>query len=349
MKIAVILFNLGAPDQPSAVEPFLINLFSDPAIIGVPQPFRAILAQFLGKRRARVAQGIYELIGGGSPLLPNTLAQAHSLSDALSKRHGEKNTHYKIFTAMRYWHPMTDETVAKVAEYQPDTIILLPLYPQYSTTTSASSLKAWQKQAKKMNLSVPTKIICCYPMLDGFVDTMVERIKPVYQQARQHGATKLLFSAHGLPKKIIKKGDPYQYQVEQTAKAIVDKLAIENLDWQVCYQSRVGPLEWIGPATDAEIIAAGKNTQNIVLCPIAFVSEHSETLVELDIEYRHLATENGVPRYDRVATASCHDEFIKSLAIMIEQTLASPDNLRSNEGKPLCPPENCLCAYQVNA
>ena len=246
MKIAVVFFNLGGPDQPSAVEPFLINLFSDPAIISIPQPFRGILARFIGKRRAKIAEPIYEKLGGGSPLLPNTKAQAQALeeklADQIQGKFPDQSITAKVFIAMRYWHPMTKETVQNVLDFAPDKIILLPLYPQFSTTTSRSSLRAWHKQAKKVKLNAPTQAICCYPKLDGFINGMAELIKPIYEKSQAIGATKLLFSAHGLPQKIVDGGDPYQWQVEQTAKAIVDKLKIKNLAWQVCYQSRVGAL-----------------------------------------------------------------------------------------------------------
>ena len=336
-------FNLGGPDHPNAVEPFLINLFSDPAIISLPQPFRGILAKFIGKRRARVARPIYEKLGGGSPLLPNTKAQAQALEEKLTNQ----SLTAKVFIAMRYWHPMTKETVQNVLDFAPDKIILLPLYPQFSTTTSRSSLRAWQEHAKKAKLNTPSQAICCYPKLDGFINAMADLVNPIYEKSQAMGPTKLLFSAHGLPKKIIDRGDPYQWQVEQTAQGLVDKLKIKNLDWQVCYQSRVGPLEWIGPSTDQAIIAAGKAKQNIVLCPIAFVSEHSETLVELDIEYRHLAEENGVAHYFRVPTVGCHEAFINGLADMVLKSLANKDEINSvnsNQNKRLCPKEFCGCA-----
>ncbi|MDI9349310.1 MAG: ferrochelatase [Candidatus Symbiobacter sp.] len=346
MKLAIVLFNLGAPDAPKAVAPFLINLFSDRGIIDLPQPWRGILAQFIGKKRAKTAQAIYEKMGGSSPLLANTKAQADALHQAITKEFLTPDQEVKVFIAMRYWHPMTAATVAEVKKYAPDKIILLPLYPQFSTTTSGSSLKLWHQEAKQQGLTATTQAICCYPQLPNFIKSLSDLVKPIYQKSRALGPTKLLLSAHGLPKKIIAKGDPYQYQVEQTAQALVTQLALPNLDWTVCYQSRVGPLEWIKPATEHEIIQAGEKKHNIVLCPIAFVSEHSETLVELDIEYKDLAAQHGVPNYFRVPTVAVTPGFIQGLAKLVGDSLESGAVLCSAVQQRLCPEAFCRCAYQ---
>ena len=310
-KTAIVLFNLGGPDSPAAVRPFLFNLFNDTAIIGVPQPLRYVLAKLVSKRRAPIAAEMYDELGGGSPLLPNTQAQADALSAAL----GEADT--RIFIAMRYWHPLTEETAAAVKQFAPDRVILLPLYPQFSTTTTGSSVGAWTRAARKVGLSAPTATICCYPQESGFIDAIVDLLRPAFDLASRNGSPRVLFSAHGLPKKIVAGGDSYQWQVEQTAAAIVARLDRPGLDWRVTYQSRVGPLEWIGPATDTEIIRAGKERVPLIVIPVAFVSEHSETLVELDIAYRRLAAESGVPRYERVATVGTHPSFIAGLARLV--------------------------------
>jgi ferrochelatase len=304
-KTAIVLFNLGGPDSPAAVRPFLFNLFNDPAIIGVPQPLRYVLAKLVAKRRAPVASEMYDELGGGSPLLPNTQAQANALSAAL----GDANT--RIFIAMRYWHPLTQETAASVKQFAPDRVILLPLYPQFSTTTTGSSVSTWIRAARKIGLNAPTSTICCYPQASGFIDAIVDLLRPALETASRDGAPRVLFSAHGLPKKIVAGGDPYQWQVEQTAAAIVARLDRRDLDWRVSYQSRVGPLEWIGPYTDDEIRRAGQERKSLVVVPVAFVSEHSETLVELDIAYR-------VPRYERVATVGTHPAFIAGLARLVQ-------------------------------
>ena len=332
MKTAVVLFNLGGPDRPKAVKPFLFNLFNDPAIISAPGPIRWALAKFISTRRAPVAQEIYAHLGGGSPLLENTGLQAAALETALADP-----DEVRVFIAMRYWHPMTEEAVAAVVDFEPDRIVLLPLYPQYSTATSGSSIAAWMHWASRSGLDAPTTTICCYPREPGFVAEAAARLRPALQEASAHGKPRLLFSAHGLPKKIVARGDPYQWQVEQSAGAIAEALGEEALDWQVCYQSRVGPLEWIGPATEAEIGRAGRDRVPIVLFPIAFVSEHSETLVELDIEYRRLAKERGVPAYVRVRTVSVGERFIAGLADLVRRALTGGYAICSEDGQRICP------------
>jgi len=335
-KIAVILFNLGGPDGPEAVRPFLFNLFNDRAIIGLPNPFRWLLAHLISARRTAKAQAIYAEMGGGSPILPNTRAQAQALETSLRDL-GE----VRCFPAMRYWHPMTADVVRDVANFAPDRIVLLPLYPQFSTTTTASSKKAWDEAVARAGLSVPTTYACCYPRQPGFVAAVADLIGAHYAAARAHGAPRVLFSAHGLPKKIVAAGDPYQVQVEQTVAAVVARLGIAGLDHVVCYQSRVGPLEWIGPSTEHEIERAAADKVPAVVVPIAFVSEHSETLVELDIEYRARADALGVPYYSRVPTVSTHPDFIRGLAEIVRALArGAPRTAFAGDGERPCP-ANC--------
>ena len=310
MKVAIILFNLGGPDSLEAVEPFLRNLFSDPAIIRLPSLLRRPLARFIAKRRAPKAREIYSLIGGASPILGQTEAQARALEQALGTEH-----EWRGYVCMRYWHPMTAAVVRSVERFAPDRIILLPLYPQFSTTTTASSFKAWNDLAR---FKVPTRTIESYPLQPGYVAASVDLVRQGLAEAGP-GPTRVLFSAHGLPESIVKAGDPYQKQVEQSAAAIAR--AIDGLDWAVCYQSRVGPLKWIGPSTEEEIERAARDGCKIVLYPLAFVSEHSETLVELDIEYRHLAQEQGITTYVRVPAVGTHPAFIGGLAELVRDAL----------------------------
>lgn len=332
MKIAVVLFNLGGPDSPAAVRPFLFNLFNDPSIVALPAPARFVLAQIISRRRARVASAIYAKLGGSSPLLANTQAQARALEAALASA-GET----RVFIAMRYWHPMSGETAAAVKAFAPDRVVLLPLYPQFSTTTTGSSRRVWEAAARDVGLTAPTSMVCCYPAEPGFVSAVAELTRAGLQAAAPAGRARVLFSAHGLPKKVVKGGDPYQWQVEQSAAAVVRALAVPDLDWVVCYQSRVGPLEWIGPATDAEIDRAGRDRVPVVLVPIAFVSEHSETLVELDIEYRHRAAAAGVPAYIRVPTVSTHPAFVGGLAQTVRHALRVPGAILPATGARICP------------
>lgn len=318
-KIAVVLFNLGGPDGPEAVEPFLFNLFIDPAIIGLPQPFRWLVAKLVSRRRAPVAKEIYAELGGGSPIVPLTVAQARALEAALAGGESE----FRAFIAMRYWHPFADEAAAEVKAWGADEIVLLPLYPHYSTTTTESSLKDWERAAAKAGLSAPVKTVCCYPLEPGFIAAHAALLGDMIAKAGGLEGVRILFSAHGLPKKVIEAGDPYQAQVEQTCAALVATLGIEKADWVTCYQSRVGPLEWIGPATDREIVRAGAEGKSLIVVPIAFVSEHSETLVELDKEYGHLAKESGVPRYFRVPALGTEPHFIAALAGLVGAAQAS--------------------------
>jgi ferrochelatase len=345
-KTAVVLFNLGGPDGLAAVQPFLFNLFNDPAIIGTPAPIRWLLAQMISRRRAPVAQAIYREIGGASPILPNTQAQADALETALNQEGGQDGgttAAYKVFIAMRYWHPRANATAAAVQAYAPDRIVLLPLYPQYSSTTTGSSLGEWAATAKRIGLTAPSNAICCYPHMDGFIETMAAGIRPHLEAARAQGPVRLLLSAHGLPKSIVARGDPYQWQVEQTAAAVAAHLGEADLDWRVCYQSRVGPLEWIGPATDAEIARAGQERRALVIAPIAFVSEHSETLVELDIEYARLARESGVLAYHRAPTVDARAAFIAGLAGLVRTAAEKQRPLSSASGDRLCPATCGLC------
>ena len=331
-RIAVVLFNLGGPDKPESVRPFLFNLFNDRSIIRLPNPFRMVLASLISRRRAPVAMKIYEELGGGSPLLPNTIAQA----EALNSRLGDLGD-VRVFIAMRYWHPMSVAAVEQVQAFDPDEVVLLPLYPQFSTTTTASSLRLWRETAQALGFDRPTRAVCCYPIEPGLIAGNVEAIRREYTQACRHGPPRLLFSSHGLPESIVRDGDPYQWQCEQTAAAMVEALAIDELDWVNCYQSRVGPMKWIGPATDDEIRRAGGDGVPIVVVPIAFVSEHSETLVELDIEYRKLAGEAGVPYYGRVPTVGTNGDFIDGLARLVRQALAGDRALCSQQGGRPCP------------
>ena len=341
-KIAIVLFNLGGPDSIEAVQPFLFNLFNDPAIIGLPRFMRTPLARFISKKRAaKKAIPIYEQMGGRSPIMPETEAQARALENALKGEAAD----VKAFICMRYWHPMSEQVVADVKAYAPDHIILLPLYPQLSTTTTESSLKDWKRACKRQKLDVPTNTLCCYPTEPHFVKAYADLIRPKYEEAKQHGTPRVLFSAHGLPEKIIKKGDPYQWQVEETTKAIVEALNIERLDYVNCYQSRVGPLKWIGPNTETVIEETAKAGTPIVLAPIAFVSEHSETLVELDIEYRELCEEFGMNHYFRVPTVSTHPEFIKGLAAMC-LSLSDEVRLCPDSGHRICPTPWKRCAMR---
>lgn len=311
-KIAVVLFNLGGPDGPDAVRPFLFNLFNDPAIISLPGIVRTPLARLISGRREETAKANYAIMGGGSPLLPETRKQAEALQAALGARLAGDEV--RCFIAMRYWHPMTDATAAAVAAWAPDEVVLLPLYPQYSTTTTDSSIKAWRKAYRGPG---ELRGVCCYPEEPGLVEAHARAIVRSHKAMGAPGPLRLLFSAHGLPEKVIKAGDPYQAHVERTCAAVVRQLGPDwasDWDWRVCFQSRVGPMKWIGPSTEQAIEDAGRDGRGVLVTPIAFVSEHVETLVELDHEYAELARGLGLPFYLRAPAIGTDLAFIEGLA-----------------------------------
>lgn len=310
-RIAVVLFNLGGPDDQASVKPFLFNLFNDPAIIGLPGILRSPLAKLISNRRETSAQANYALMGGGSPLLPETRRQAEALEAVLGARLGGYEV--KVFIAMRYWHPLTEETAAEVAAFGPDEVILLPLYPQFSTTTTESSLKAWNAAYAGPGVS---RAICCYPAATGWVEAQAQAIGEKLDEAVGQ-PVRVLFSAHGIPEKLVTgKGDPYQEQIETTVAAVVAAIAAQRgpIDHAICYQSRVGPMKWLGPSTPEAIETAAKDGVGVVVTPIAFVSEHIETLVELDIEYGELAHEKGASPYLRAPAVGIEPLFIDALA-----------------------------------
>jgi ferrochelatase len=345
-RVAVVVFNLGGPDSAEAIRPFLFNLFNDPAILRLPGIVRWPLARLLSQRRAKVAAAIYAELGGRSPLLEETRAQAVALEAALDDL-GET----RVFVAMRYWHPMSEAVAGEVHAWRPDRVVLLPLYPQYSTTTTASSLGAWRRAAKAAGLAAPSHAICCYATQKAFVAAQAGLIRPVLEAAQAAGdRVRLLLSAHGLPERIVAAGDPYQWQVEATAAAVTAALgtAWRDLDWRLCYQSRVGRLVWIGPATEAEIEQAGDDDVALVVVPIAFVSEHSETLVELDIEYRERARAAGVPAYHRVPALGAEPGFIAGLAELVRAALSTAaGDVGPEGGERLCPPHFSGCPLRI--
>ena len=314
-RLAVVLFNLGGPDGPADVRPFLQNLFSDPAIIGLPAFLRLPLARFIAYRREKSAQANYALMGGGSPLLPETFKQAGALQDALSDAADEVG----VFVSMRYWRPLTDETARQVADFAPDEIILLPLYPQFSTTTTGSSLKAWAEA-----YAGPGQVhtVCCYPEAPRWIEAQTKAIRAELKKAGDQ-PVRVLFSAHGVPEKVITgRGDPYQAQVEAGCAAVAQAAGLS--DWSICYQSRVGPMKWLGPSTPEAIEQAASDEVGVLVVPIAFVSEHIETLVELDVEYAHLAEKLGVSPYLRAKTPGLDRSFIGALADAVRAARHGP-------------------------
>lgn len=308
---AVVLFNLGGPDSLDSVRPFLFNLFSDQAILRLPNPLRYFLAWLISKRRTPEAQEIYHHIGGRSPLLPNTQAQAQALQELLGPD-------YWVTVIMRYWHPRARDVIQEMAQKDLSEVILLPLYPQFSTSTTGSSFKEFKDLVARYLPGTALREIGCYPLNEGVIQGYSELMQGAMEQ-KDWTQYRVLFTAHGLPEKFVKGGDPYQLQVEKTVGKLIQEFPIQGLDYQICYQSRVGPLTWIGPATDAEIQRAAKEGKNILLVPISFVSEHSETLYELDLQYGALAQELGIQDYIRVPALGTSSTFIASLKDLVLQ------------------------------
>ncbi|MBX2834326.1 MAG: ferrochelatase [Micavibrio sp.] len=321
-KIAVVMFNLGGPDSKNAIRPFLMNFFMDKNIISLPIPFRCFIANAISKKRSkREAAESYNELGNVSPLLTNSKMQAVELEKELNKETGAE---FKTFICMRYWHPMAAQVVREVRDWGADKIVILPLYPQFSTTTTWSSLEQWNKVMHVAGMDLPTSTICCYPMNDGFIEASALNIMRCFEKAKDdgHENIRVLFSAHGLPEKIIKGGDPYQYQCEKSAEKIAAKLKEktgQKLDWQICYQSRVGPMKWIGPSLDEALEKAVVDEKAVIIYPHAFTQEHVETLVELDIEYREMAEHSGIKGYYRADTVGIHDEYINEMASLVKK------------------------------
>ncbi|MBV9509591.1 MAG: ferrochelatase [Caulobacteraceae bacterium] len=338
-RIAVVLFNLGGPDRLSAVRPFLFNLFRDRAILDLPAAARYPLAALIAALRTRTAKANYALMGGASPLIQETAAQAQALRTVLAER---KIGEVQVFTAMRYWRPDSEAAAAAVAAFRPDEVVLLPLYPQFSGTTTGSSLAAWRQAYRG---SGRVRAVCCYPEQPDFIAAHARRIGDAFEAGGRPPRLRLLFSAHGLPQKVIAAGDPYQAQVEATAVAVASRLG-GDWDWQVCYQSRVGPLAWIGPSTLEAIEAAGREGLGVLISPIAFVSEHVETLVELDHDYAAKAEAMGVRPYLRAAALGVRPEFIEALARLVLDRLETDGGGRSGSAY-VCPQRSRGCPSQA--
>jgi ferrochelatase len=335
-RLAVVLFNLGGPDSLRAVRPFLFNLFRDPAIIQLPAAARLPLAALIATTRAKTAQANYALMGGRSPLLPETEAQARALEARLTADGFEA----RVFVAMRYWKPSAAATAREVAAFAPDEIVLLPLYPQYSTTTTRSSAQEWSRVYRG---SGRTRTVCCYPTALGLIDAHVAAIRAAWEKGGKPQGARLLFSAHGLPQRVVDAGDPYEAQVRGTAAAIAARLP-ELPDWEVCFQSRVGRLKWLEPSIETAIRRAAADGKGVIVSPIAFVSEHVETLVELDHDYARLAEGLGVTPYLRAGTPGVDAGFIAGLARAVTEALGRGG--AAPFGPWLCPAGHGKCAVR---
>jgi len=318
-KVGVVLLNLGGPDSLEAVEPFLFNLFNDPEIINFPLSFlfRKSLAKLISSKRHPRIQEQYKEIGGKSPLLELTEVQAR----LLEKKLGEKGVNAKVYIAMRYWRPFTEDAIAAIEKDGVDRIVLLPLYPQFSKSTTGSSVKEWKRQiSEKPNLkNIPTEIVEQYYDFPAYLDAVIERINQGLERfpAEKRDEVHILFSAHGTPMKLVREGDPYSGQICETVTAVRERGGWKN-PHTLCFQSKVGPQKWLTPSTPKvieELAASG--TKNMLAVPIAFVSDHLETLFEIGKEFRHLAKEKGVEQFEVTEGLNDSDKFAESLAQLV--------------------------------
>ena len=322
-KIAVVLLNLGAPESLDDVKPFLRNLFNDPDIIDLPMGkiLRPILAWNITRKRLPESMEIYENIGGGSPLRELSQKQAEALESKLSE-----NGRFKVYIAMRYWHPFTKSTVEDLITEGIKKVILLPLYPQYSITSTGSSLHEFERVIKKgKDSEIDFRLIHDYHDFPSYIDALTERILEGIEKFNGVGDDDmhLLFSAHGVPLSVIEKGDPYEKQVRATVDLVVSKLE-NRYHHSISFQSRVTKVEWLGPATDKIIPELGKNgVKNLLVIPVAFVNDHSETLFELGIFNRNLATKAGIERYEVMPALNDSPKFINALKELVLQRIES--------------------------
>ncbi|MFT6213157.1 MAG: ferrochelatase [Alphaproteobacteria bacterium] len=343
MKIAIVLFNLGGPTDLESVRPFLFNLFKDKNIIRLPAIIRYPLGYLISRLRSKKATNIYTKLGGGSPINAETQKQANTLNQMLE---AEKED-FKVFYCMQYWHPMHPEIINNVSAYNPDKIILLPLYPQFSTTTTKSSFEVWFEKSKKLLGHISHYKICCYPENAGFIqaygDLTIEKLK----HSDYAKDAVVLCSAHGIPQDCVDDGDPYEEQISKTAGAIEKYLNQKGYDnkFIITYQSKVGPKKWLEPDTETSIETLSKEKKPLVIIPLAFTSEHSETLVELDIDYKNFALSLGCPDYMRVPTVSYDAHYISGLKTgimnIINHNITSNPSICSDKMKE-CPKKTHL-------
>jgi len=328
-RVGVLLLNLGGPDELEDVRPFLFNLFSDPEIIRLPFSWlQSPLAWLISTLRAKKSQENYRQIGGGSPLRHITEAQAQALQEHLQ----QKGQEARVYVGMRYWHPFTEEAIARIKRDRIEQVVVLPLYPQYSISTSGSSFrlleKLWKEDPKLSG--VEHTIIPSWYQQPGYLQAMAQLIAQELDQFPNPDSVHIFFSAHGVPVSYVEEaGDPYQQEIEDCTALIMQTLNRPN-PHTLAYQSRVGPVEWLKPYTeDALQELAAQGVEDLLVVPISFVSEHIETLQEIDIEYRELAEEAGIHNFHRVPALNTHPVFIDSLATLVVEALEAPSCLLS--------------------
>jgi protoporphyrin/coproporphyrin ferrochelatase len=343
-RVGVLLLNLGGPDKLEDVGPFLYNLFSDPEIIRLPFPWlQKPLAWFIASRRTKRSQENYKQIGGSSPLRSITEAQGDALRDKLR----EMGEDAEIYVGMRYWHPFTEEAIARITKDGIKDLVILPLYPQFSISTSGSSFRMLEKFWQEDPALAPVKytVIASWYKEPGYLQAMADLIAQELDQIPNPEQAHIFFSAHGVPKSYVEEaGDPYQREIEECTELIVRTLNRPN-QHTLAYQSRVGPVEWLQPYTEDAIAQLGaRGIKDLVVVPISFVSEHIETLQEIDMEYRELAEEAGIHNFRRVPALNTHPTFIRALADLVVNARNSPkvalsEVAQMKKGTKMYPPE----------
>ncbi|XP_031398512.1 ferrochelatase-2, chloroplastic [Punica granatum] len=327
-KIGVLLLNLGGPDTLNDVQPFLFNLFADPDIIRLPRLFRFLqqpLAKLISVLRAPKSREGYASIGGGSPLRQITNEQADALKRALEAQDLSAN----VYVAMRYWYPFTEEAVQQIKRDKITKLVVLPLYPQFSISTTGSSIRvlenAFREDAYLSRL--PVSIIQYWYQRPGYIKSMADLIQKELETFSKPKEAIIFFSAHGVPVSYVEDaGDPYRDQMEECIDLIMQELKSRGVsnDHVLAYQSRVGPVQWLKPYTDEVLVELGqKGVKSLVAVPVSFVSEHIETLEEIDMEYKHLALESGIENWARVPALNCTSSFITDLADAVVEALPS--------------------------
>lgn len=315
-RVGVVLFQLGGPDTLEAIEPFLFNLFCDPDIIDFPfaRIGRKPLAKLISTTRAKKVQHHYSVIGGGSPIRRFTQQQARALQAGLRKSGVDAH----CFVAMRYWHPFTAEAVKQLREAACDELVLLPLYPQYSSTTTGSSLNEWQRVCSD---HLPARRIDAFYRHELYLQAVVEKVEEALARFPNPENVELVFSAHSVPVSVIEKGDPYQRQIEETVELVMQRGGWEN-PHRLCYQSKVGASKWLQPSLRTTIRElAEQKVKNVCVVPIAFVSDHVETLGEIDHEAREQAVGLGIERFEMTAGLNDSPTFIAALVDLVTNAL----------------------------
>ncbi len=318
-RVGIVLFQLGGPDTLEAIEPFLYNLFCDPDIIDFPfaRIGRKALAKLISTTRARKVQHHYATIGGGSPIRRHTERQARALETELCGQ----GLDARCFVAMRYWHPFTEEAIQQLRAAECDEIVLLPLYPQYSSTTTGSSLNEWRR---RFTDDLPVHCVREFYRNTIYLDAMVERVNEALGRFPQLNRPEILFSAHSVPMSVIEKGDPYQQQIEETVQLLMERGGWRN-PHQLCYQSKVGASRWLQPSLrDALDKLAAENMREVCVVPVAFVSDHVETLGEIDHEAREQAQRLGFTQFEMSAGLNDSPRFIQALGQIVQQALSAP-------------------------